>query len=309
MCATTNNTAAIAIPLERDLQEFFIDRQARNLTPSTIYWYERSLGYFQFYLASQGVQTVADVDPGMVRRFILYLQERGHNDGGVANIFGAVKAFLRWYEEEYAPDGWKNPLRKVKTPKRSQEPLEPLELDDFQAMLRQCPSRAFTGDRDRAMLLLLLDTGVRQQELTDLRVGDVDLTTGSVLVRQGKGRKPRTVFIGAKTRRALARYYRHRETLADAEPLWLTTTGTGLTVGGIREIVRRRAKQAGISMPGLHTFRRAFAINCLRSGMDLVSLQRLLGHSSLQIINRYLYFVDDDLRRAHSQHGVVDSLL
>ena len=309
MGSHTSNTPAIEVSLERDLQEFLIDRKARNLAPKTIAWYSHSLGIFRSYVREQGVETVAQVSPGLVRRFILHLTETGHNAGGVNNIFGAVKAFLRWYEAEYAPQGWRNPLYRVQTPKRPLEPLKPLELSDLRVMLAACQPRTFTGDRDRAMLLFLVDTGVRQGELADLRVGDIELSSGSVLVRRGKGRKPRTVFIGAKTRRSLMAYLRHRPVIEEGQPLWLTYTGDKLTKNGIREVVRRRAAQAGIPMPGLHSFRRAFAINSLRNGMDLVSLQRLLGHTSLQIINRYLYFVDDDLKRAHEEFGVVDRIL
>jgi integrase/recombinase XerD len=81
-----------------------------------------------------------------------------------------------------------------------------------------------------------------------------------------------------------------------------------LAKSGIRQVVRRRAAAAGMDEPGLHAFRRAFAVNCLRNGMDLVSLQRLLGHGDLSTVLRYLALVDDDLRRAHTQYGVVDSL-
>ena len=90
--------------------------------------------------------------------------------------------------------------------------------------------------------------------------------------------------------------------------MWLTRDGGQLTKGGIRELVRRRAKQVGIKAPGLHEFRWAFALNFLRNGGDIITLQRLLGHSSLVIINRYLALVDDDLKAAIEKHGVVDNL-
>jgi site-specific recombinase XerD len=157
--------------------------------------------------------------------------------------------------DEYTPLHWQNPLNKVKTPKRPQEPLQPIAIDDIKALLDTCPPRTLAGDRDRAMILFLLDTGVRHQELTDLSIGDVNLQTGSVLVRCGKGRKPRTVFIDAKTRRALHRYLHYRDKMTDDVPLWVTLQGEHLTKGGTREVIRRRAKVAGIKDPAMHTFR------------------------------------------------------
>lgn len=308
MAISPKNTPVSKIPLDLELHEFLIDRQARNLARKTLQWYEHSLNIFAEFLRSQEIHATVAILPGHIRRFLLRLAEQGHNAGGVANIFGAVKAYLRWYEVEYAPAGWQNPLKRIKTPKRGDEPLEPLSLEHLQAMLATCERKTFTGDRDRAILLSLVDSGVRHQELTDLMIGDVDFSTGAVLIRQGKGRKSRTVFIGAKTKRALLAYLRHRSRYRDDQPLWLTRAGDRLTRDGIKEVVRRRAKMAGIPMPGLHKFRRAFAVNSLRNGMDIVSLQRLMGHSSLAIITKYLKLVTQDLQTAHARFGVVDRL-
>jgi integrase/recombinase XerD len=313
--SNANNTPALpfgnnpATSHTQDLQEFYLDRQARNLAPKTLLWYTHALNHWFDYAISQDITHTDRVTPSHLRRFLVTLTENGHNAGGVANIFGAVKAFLNWYADEAAPAGWQNPLRKVKNPKRPEEPLEPLPIVHFRAMLAQCTPRTFSGDRDRALLLILLDTGVRQGELTALTVGDVDIATGAVLVRNGKGRKPRTVFIGLKTKRALLAYLRHREKSEAETGLWVhVDTGQKLTVGGIREIIRRRAAQADLPMPGLHQFRRAFAIAYLRNGGDLATLQRLLGHSSLAVINRYLKVLTDDLQAAHARFGAVDRL-
>lgn len=296
-----------ATPHEHDLAEFVLDRRARNLAPKTLLWYTHCLGIWHSYA---NVQTTQDISPALVRRFLLHLAERGHNPGGVSHIYRAVKAFLNWYESELADPGWQNPLRKVKTPKRPQEPLEPLPMAHFRAMLAQCERNTLAGDRDRAMLLVLLDTGVRHQELTDLLIGDVNMATGAILVRSGKGRKPRTVFIGTITKRALLTYLRHRYGRDDNDPLWIhAKTGNKLSKSGTRQAVRRRAEQAGIEEPGMHAFRRAFAVNSLRAGMDVVTLQRLLGHTSLNVINRYLKLLTDDLQAAHAAHGAVDAML
>ncbi|MGB5048030.1 MAG: tyrosine-type recombinase/integrase [Caldilineaceae bacterium] len=303
----SQNQTASRFALDLELQDFHLDRQARNLTPKTLQWYRYGLDIWRAFALAESLSTTEDVTPAHIRRFLVHLSERGHNPGGVAHIFGALKAYLRWYADEYAPTSW-NPLLKIKNPKRTSERLDPLSLSHFQAMVDSCPRRSFNGDRDRALLMLTLDTGLRHQELTDLLVGDVDLNTGQVIVRSGKGRKGRAVFIGTKTRRALLAYYRHRESLDDDLSLWTKRNGDALTKSGIRQIVRRAAGRAGVDMPGMHEFRRAFAINSLRNGMDVATLQRLLGHSSIETVNRYLALVEDDLRAASGKYGVVDSL-
>jgi integrase/recombinase XerD len=293
--------------LDGELQDFLLDRQARNLSPKTVDYYARSLIVWRDFLRAQKVTQTADVTATHIRRYIVHLTERGHNPGGVVTLYTALRAYLHWYSEEYTPANW-NPLAKVKAPKQNKERLDPLSLSHFSALVENCPRHSFRGDRDRALLMLLLDTGIRHQELTDLAVGDVDIHTGAVVVRSGKGRKGRAVFIGAKTRRALLAYYRYRESLDNDLALWVKGDGERLTKSGIRQVVRRAAERAGVDEPGMHEFRRAFAINSLRNGMDVATLQRLLGHSSLEVVNRYLALVEDDLRAASGKYGVVDNL-
>jgi site-specific recombinase XerD len=136
--------------LDVELLEFQIDRQSRNLTPKTLRWYERSLAIWRVFLRSQGVDATAQVNAALVRRFLLYLTERGHGPGVVCNIFGAVKAFPRWYCEEDPPPGWQDPLRRVSSPKRPEEPLEPVSLADVRTLLATCRPRTPHGDRDPA---------------------------------------------------------------------------------------------------------------------------------------------------------------
>jgi len=113
-------------------------------------------------------------------------------------------------------------MLKVKRPKVAHEPIEPVPIEDIRAMLATC-GNDFTGLRDRAILLCLLDTGARMREFLALNVADVDMIGGAVIIRKGKGRKPRTVFLGKKSRKALRTYLRQRTDEAPA--LWVTSRG------------------------------------------------------------------------------------
>ncbi len=291
--------------LAMELQEFALDRQARNLTPKTLQWYGQSLDVFTAFCRERALATLGDLTPSHLRLFLVRLQEDGHNPGGVRNIYGAVKALVNWYAAEH--DGWPNPLKRVANPKTPQELQDPLDLGDLSKMLATCKKRAFTGDRDRAMLMFLLDSGVRHAEMCALTLDDVNMATGAVLVRCGKGRKPRVAVVGTKCRRALMAYLKHR---GDAPgPLWQTQAGGGLSYSGLREVVRRRAKAAGVQEPSLHSFRRAFALACLRNGVNVYALQRMMGHADLSVLRRYLAQTEGDLLAAHAAGGPVDNLL
>ena len=101
-----------------------------------------------------------------------------------------------------APD-WKNPMLKVKAPKVVPDPLEPISIQDSQARINTCQRRDRIGKRDHALFLFLLDAGGRAREACNMNIKDVDLKTGAVMVRYGKGGKTRMVFIGRTTRRAI----------------------------------------------------------------------------------------------------------
>ena len=149
--------------LSRDIARFLVDREARGLSAGTIEYYAKKLCYLQNYLEGRGVRRIQDVTPNLLRQYIVGLSKR-LNPGGVHAVYGAMRAFFRWYESEYEPQGWTNPIRKVEAPRVLQKPLDPLPLADLKAMLSTCQRRTFTGDRDRAILLTLLDTGSRTPE-------------------------------------------------------------------------------------------------------------------------------------------------
>ena len=284
---------------------FLIERKARNLTAGTVNFYREKLKGFLVWADALAVTEIDQLTPAVIRTYLLYLEETGHTAGGIHAFYRTLRAFAKWYADEFdRPDF--QPFAKVKAPHVPQELLEPAAIEDIRAMLATCADN-FTGVRDRAILLFLLDTGVRANELLQLNRVDLDTVTGTTLIRMGKGRKPRYVFTGRKTRRALRAYLKRRDDTSIA--VFVTIDRERLTYNGLREIVRRRARRAGIHPPKLHSFRRAFALLMLRAGVDVFSLQRLLGHSGLEVLRRYLAQDADDLHAAHDRAGVVDRAL
>ncbi|MCX6083060.1 MAG: site-specific integrase [Chloroflexi bacterium] len=185
-------------------------------------------------------------------------------------------------------------------------PIEPVSLMDVKAILETCGDD-FTGYRDRAVILCLLDTGARAREFIALTLEDIDHISGAVIIRKGKGGKFRMVFIGKKTRKALRAYLKRRSD--ETRSLWVSIHGEPLAVGSLQAILERRAKTAGITVPSPHDFRRAFAVNMLRAGVDIYNLQKLMGHSDLSTLLRYLALVTDDSKTAHDKGSPVDRVI
>lgn len=289
--------------LSREVDAFLLDGRARSLSPKTLDFYAAELRAFLRYLDGAGIVSPAGIGAGDVRAYLAKSAEH-RNAGGVNCAYRVIKTWLRWVwaERELTTPC---PIAKIKAPRVSAEPLEPPALDDIRAMVAVC-ERSHSGDRDRALLLFMLDTGARAGEVLALNIGDVDAKSGAVVIRRGKGGKGRTVFMGARARRELLRYLRHREAAGPADALWATLEGGRLRYPGLRTIIRRRSEHAGVPTPAIHGFRRAFALLSLRNGMDVYSLQRLMGHASLVILRRYLAQTEGDLQTAHEAASPAD---
>jgi integrase/recombinase XerD len=196
----------------------------------------------------------------------------------------------------------------VKAPKVPIEPLEPVSFETVAQMIKACPHNTFTGDRDAAILLCLLDTGARAREFLSINLDDINQARGDILIRQGNGRKPRTVYIGKQSKRALRRYLSNR--LDDSCALWVTHPCFGtecLSYDGLREILNRRAQEANVDKPTLHDFRSAFALSMLRNGTDLYTLAKLMGHEGITVLQRYLKQTYQDTEAAHRRASPVDN--
>ena len=290
------------------LEAFLIDRKARGVANGTLRFYRQKIKLFSDYCDALTVKQISQITPSFLRQYLLYLEDSGHNPGGRHAAFRMIRAFFIWYEDEVEPQGWSNPIRKVKAPRVPMEPLEPVSFETVAQMIKACPHYTFTGDRDAAILLCLLDTGARATEFLSINLDDINQARGDILIRQGKGRKPRTVYIGKQSKRALRRYLNHRKDNSAA--LWVTQPRFGserLSYDGLRGVLTRRAKEADMDGPSCHDFRRAFALAMLRNGTDIFTLAKLMGHEGITVLQRYLKQTNLDTEEAHRRAGPVDN--
>lgn len=278
--------------------------RARNLAAGTIEFYNKKLLAFTQFSLEHSIANISQINAELIRQFLILLNDRGHRPAGVHCYYRSIKTFLKWYERETEPENWRNPINKVAAPVVPLEPLDPVRVETIKAMLETCKRGKLSDARDKASLLVLLDTGMRLAEFLALNRKDVDPITGMILIRSGKGRKPRNVYLGDKSRHILRRYVKERKDYNPA--LWISKSGDRLTETGLRMMLRRRAAKAGVPVPSPHDFRRAFAIERWRAGVDILTLSKLMGHTSLQVLNRYLKQIGEDLEQAAKQSSPVD---
>lgn len=280
-----------------------LDAQARRLTPATLGTYKDRIEPFIKWCETRNAPLLHDVTATLLRTYLVHLQERELASHTVNGIARALKAFFNFCVSEGLITD--TPMRRVTIPKVDKQILPAFSVDDAQKLLAVCESK-----RDEAVLLFLLDTGVRASELIGLNGSDIEAETGVVVIRQGKGRKDRVVYIGVKTKKALMRYYIERGTPEENEAVWVSERGgERLTNSGLRQLLKRLGQTADVRNCSPHTFRRTFALWALRSGMSIYHLQRLMGHADLTVLKQYLALVESDAKAAHAQYGSVDNML
>lgn len=287
--------------LDDALNTFLLDCKARRFTPRTLEHYRFRVGGFFVFLKSEAVTTLAQITPAHIRLYYIHLEDKELSSHTVHTCARAIRAFLNFcVREELLSE---SPMRNVALPKRDKLLPNYLTPEEVTRLLDACET-----ERERTLLLVLLDTGLRCTEACNLNGEHVNHTTGAIIVKQGKGRKDRAVFLGSRSIKQLMRYYRESGKPGDTEPLFRSERGQSrLTRSGLRQVLVRVGKRAGVVVTP-HKLRRTFATWAWRSGIDIKALQALMGHSDLNTLPAYLGIDADDLKRAHDRHGPVDNM-
>ena len=221
----------------------------------------------------------------------------------------SIRAFWSWLVEEEIIES--TPFSKLKIPKPPKKIIAAFSPHQIESLLSVMNGSA-EGYRGAVIVLTLLDTGLRVNELINLKMGNVWLEDGLVKVL-GKGNKERLVPIGKQIRKLLWRYinqYRPEPALSKLDNMFLTQDGRPLTKNRVDSIMKRYGLMAGLTgvRCSPHTLRHTFAINFLRNDGDVFSLQKILGHSSLEMTRRYCELANVDIKKAHAIASPVDNL-
>lgn len=284
---------------ELDLGKLIIhfaqSNKADGKSPKTVSWYTDMLLGFTNYLKKTGKRaTLAEFDAFNVREYIVHEQGRGVSPYTAQAKVRALKAFSSWlFNEGYTPD---RALTNIKLPKVPIKIVEPLTVPEIEKLVSAHNPLTAIGCRNIAILITFLGTGLRESELSDLLFEDSHIEEGYLKVL-GKGRKERMVPIGALGQKVLWRYIFHFR----PEPenhldnyLFLTLDGKKLQPDAIRLLLKRWGKRAGVPRLHAHLCRHTYATNFLVHNCgDVFRLQQILGHSTLDMVRRYVHYVSN----------------
>jgi len=286
-----NDIDMAELELSKLIEHFAYTKKAEGKSAITVAWYQEQLKHFSGYLTSTGRQSVLGVfSVDIVREYIVQQQDRGLSTYTVMARIRALKAFSTWlHEENYTAD---NLLVKVKLPKPPVRVVETLTPEDIDKLIGSQNPLTAVGSRNIALLLTLLDTGIRCGELTSLKLEDAHIEEGFLKVF-GKGARERLVPLGSTAQKAIWRYlfhFRPEPLNSSHDHLLLNLKGKRLTNNAIKLILHRWGHAAGVPRLHAHLCRHTYATNYLVHDCgDVFRLQHILGHSTLEMVRRYVH--------------------
>ena len=285
--------------LENVLKEYLYDCQLRKLSKRTIQSLRQNNNRLFVYLGNTyAIFELKDVRRVHVQSFINYLSELGRKETYVNSILKSIRGLFHYCEEEeYIKE---SPVRKVKFQKEEITAIRTFNDDEVKRMVAYYSGKHFLDMRNRLIITTLLDSGIRNSELCDIKM--TDLCDNAIRI-YGKGKKIRYVPLTPSINKILIRYLRVRENYIKdknkyhIEYLLLSQKGKKLTPEAIENIVRKCGKECSIREEircSPHTCRHYYAQAQLKNGCDLFTVSRLLGHNNINITKRYLNSIETD---------------
>jgi len=281
------------------LRSFTISLRARNKSPRTVESYVLATSQLADFLEDHDLPTNLDeIERRHIEEYIATVLET-RAPATAAHRYASMQQFFKWAVAEEEID--KSPMDGMSKPTIPDQPIPMLTDDDLRALLDTVKGSGFEERRDTAIIRLFIDTGARLSEIADLTLGDIDLDRQQLVVVV-KGHHVQVKYFGAKTAQAIDRYERSRRThrYTDLDWWWLSLKGR-LSGSGIRQMIKRRAEEAGLDHVHPHMFRHTFAHRWLSEGGNEDDLQRLMGWKDRQMLDRY--GKSGAIARAKDAHG------
>lgn len=319
------------------IDEFMVYCRSKQLREKTMSSYEQALRLFQRWCESEmNITKVDQVSESVMRRYINDLQERGkysfYSDDEkkktnyperrrdfrkpisvitINSYIRELRVFFNWLDEDYKMK--RNPMQKIRLLKVNRKARDFINDEEFKKLVSQLDKSYYPEHRDFAMIMLMIDTGMRLGECTTVLMTDLHLASHKICLRAEttKGRKDRVVFFSPKTETVLRRWIRFKDRYVESDYLFpIKAHGGHVNVSNFETNFKKYLRRAGLNdtlTP--HCLRNNFAKRCLMSGMDIYTLSKILGHSSVKITEEaYLDLTDDDLAKRYQHYSPVRNM-
>ncbi|RJO63151.1 MAG: hypothetical protein C4542_00465 [Dehalococcoidia bacterium] len=288
--------------------------KSRGFAQETLKGYSTCLHLTLKYLTKRGIKEIEDVTYQILEDYINYLKERSRLDFkpgtvSISTINKHIKAIRGCFKYLHQTKRIKeNPSENLTYFRRVQKVINSFSVEQLHVLLSVIPINTFIGQRERLLILTLVDCGLRISEALALQVNNIFFDQHVIKV-YGKGSKERLVPFGRNAEKAM-RQWIMAHSLTNEDRIFFSRRRKTITGSGVRMHLRRYGRKAGIKNVEVrpHIFRHTFAVMFLRSGGNLFILQRIMGHVSLDMTQRYCNLLIEDLQKEHRKHSPGDKL-
>ncbi|MGN0542412.1 MAG: tyrosine-type recombinase/integrase [Acutalibacteraceae bacterium] len=291
--------------LQNAIDEFLIEQQIRGNSEKTVLYYSRCLGFFSnyngFFARSVGSISLSDC-----KAYLLYLKTKNITTTTIQTYIRALRSFLSWcYSEGYIDT---NIPEHFKLPKAKRKTIDVLTDEEIQRLFSCLNGRDFHSVRNYCIVALMLDSGLRLNEVVTLNRDKIHIVEGYIIVN-GKGNKERIVPLGMNSKKALLRYISIIPNSELQTPLFLKDTLTPIKQSTVKQLFRRLKSVACIPRLRPHLLRHSFATRYLENGGDIYSLQLILGHTSLEMVKKYVHLTSSKTTINFGNYSPLDKVL
>jgi len=292
------------LPLSEVFDMFLRVKQCTNLSEYTISYYERCFKSFgTFYDVSLPCK---DISLGDIQDYILYLKEKPNvNDITINTNLRGVRAIL-YYAMEM---GYLNPfkIRLIRAEKKIKETYtdEELELLLKKPNTKKC---SFAEFRNWVIINYLLATGNRLETMSSVKIGDINFENNEIILKRTKNRKQQIIPLSQELSKVLREYLAYRKG-KEEDYLFCTSYGQPLVKRGIQSQIQKYNRRRGVLKTSIHVFRHTFAKKWIINGGDIIRLQSILGHSSIEMVKEYVNMFSDDLHKGFNSFNPLDNFV
>ncbi|MFS0556883.1 tyrosine-type recombinase/integrase [Brevibacillus sp. 179-C9.3 HS] len=303
-------------------------KESENVKPRTKAEYHVQFGYFREWLNSNYSEplNVQDISSSIIRSYINYLAyEKIRYEGVDHRVINDVRGlspysvnirirFLKAWFNVLVKEQMliKNPANSIKLMKVEIDTKQSLSEEEVRLLLQQPNQKSFAQFRDFVMIMLFIDSGMRVQEVCSLDIEDIDFASRCINLPavKNKNRKNRIIPLSNQMSRLLQELCSDTQRYFDTKVVFVSNFGERLTADGIRTNLTKYAKKAGITRSVTpHAFRRFYAKHSALNGMDIFTLQRVLGHADITTTRRYVQLGKDDLITQHNQFSPLANVI
>jgi len=307
------------ITLESAIQQFLIDQELKGNTKKTISFYNHNLGYFSRFFGKE--RSIEEINLNDLNQYLLMMKNKpklqGHRfkpkvEKPISSVtlqtyMRALRGFLGWmYKEGYIKE---NLQEKFKLPKAAKKAVEILSDEEIEKLIGSMNPKTEMGLRNLCIVALMIDCGLRRNEVIELNYDNVHISQGVIKV-MGKGQKERIVPLGLQTKKFLLKYmngYRPMP-IFETKRLFLDKECKPMSENAVKMLFVRLKKKTKIDRLHPHILRHTFATKYLMNGGDIFSLQQILGHTSLEMVRKYSHLASAYVIHTHKKFSPLDNI-